>query len=75
MVWPDDTEKMTLSAHLSKLKCHSGHTESFVPKSLFLYGKKLSVSYADYQDNMNGDVFGDFIEELTTRQKGFGSDG
>ena len=67
MVWLDDTEKYTHSAAPpSKGKriviCHTGTTESCVPNSLLLCGKKLSESYASYHDDMNGEVFEDWFK-------------
>ena len=61
IAWSDDTEKCILLEPVSKGKriviCHAGNTEGFVLNSLLLCGKKLSESYADYHNNMNGDMF------------------
>ena len=66
MVWSDDTEKFTLSAPSLNGKriviCHAGSTKNFVSNSLLLCEEMLSESHADFQDDMNGDIFEDWFE-------------
>ena len=66
MVWSDDTEKLTLSAPSLNGKriaiCHAGSAKNFVSNSLLLCEEMLSESYADFQDDMNGDIFEDWFE-------------
>lgn len=44
------------------MDCHAGSTKGFVSNSLLLWGKKLTESYDDYNDDMNGDVFENWFE-------------
>ena len=56
-------KKCTLSAPPSKGKhiviCHPGSTKGFAPNSLLLCGQKPSAAYADYHDDIDGEVFED----------------
>ena len=44
------------------MDCHAGSTKGFVSNPRLLWGKKLTESYDDYNDDMNGDVFENWFE-------------
>ena len=70
IVWSDGTEEWIV---LWIVLCHAGSIEGFIPNSLLFCGKNLSELYADYYDDMNGDVFKDWLENTllkTYRQAG-----
>ena len=43
-----------------------GSVKGFVENFLLLCGKELSISYADYHDDMSGIVFEDWFENMLT---------
>ena len=60
-VWSDDSKETRLKGPVSKGKqiviCHAITACGLVENALLLCGKKLSESYADYHDDMNGEIF------------------
>ena len=44
----------------------TGSSNGFVENSLLLCGKKLSMSYGDYHDDMSGIVFKNWFENMLT---------
>ena len=59
--WSDNTKQTRLNAPVSKGKpivvCHAVTDTGLVENALLLCGKKLFELYADYHDDMNGEVF------------------
>ena len=63
MLWSDSTKSSSLSGPPLRgkrvVKCHGGKSKSFLENSILLCGKKLSMSYAHYHDDMSGIIFED----------------
>ena len=58
MFWSDSTKSCSLSGPPLRgkrvVKCHAGKSKNFLEHSLLLCGKCLSMSYANYHDNISG---------------------
>ena len=46
--------------------CHAWSSKGFAENSLLPCGKELSISYADYHDDMSGIVLEDWFENTLT---------
>ena len=70
MLWYDGTNRIRtvicIRTTTERKMSSTGSSNGFVENSLLLCGKKLSMSYGDYHDDMSGIVFKNWFENMLT---------